>query len=95
MACNEMVSEGGARRRLGFDGVDGEAVRYELDECCPVAGHQHLIGSQPQGQLRFLHHMHHVPVRHNNVFYMFFVHVFSLHLNPHFSYSLSHSSETS
>lgn len=47
MACNEVVSEGGARRGLGFDGVDGEAVRYELDERCPVAGHQHLIWSQP------------------------------------------------
>lgn len=45
MACNEVVSEGGAGRGLGFDGVNGEAVRYELDECCPVAGHQHLIRS--------------------------------------------------
>ena len=54
MACNEVVSETGAGRRLGFDGVNGEAVRYELNEGRPVAGHQHLVGPQPQGQLCFL-----------------------------------------
>ena len=43
MPCNEMISQRGARRRFGFDGVDGEAVRYELYESRPVAGHQHLI----------------------------------------------------
>ena len=47
MPRNEVISEGGARRGLGFDGVDGQAVRYELNERCPVAGHQHLIGPQP------------------------------------------------
>lgn len=54
MASNEVVSETGAGRRLGFDGVNGEAVRYELNEGRPVAGHQHLVGPQPQGQLCFL-----------------------------------------
>ena len=57
MTCNEMVSERGARRGLGFDGVYGEAVRYELDQCRPVAGHQDLVRSQPQGQLCFLQQM--------------------------------------
>lgn len=38
IASNEMVSERGARRGLGFDGVYGEAVRYELNQCRPVAG---------------------------------------------------------
>ena len=58
MACYEVVSETGARRRLGFDGVNGEAVRYELNQGRPVAGHQHLVGPQPQGQLCFLKTMH-------------------------------------
>lgn len=54
MPCKEMVPEGGARRGLGFDGMYGQAIWYELNEGCPIAGHQHFIGSQPQWQLGFL-----------------------------------------
>lgn len=58
MPCNKVVSKGGASRGLGFDGVNGEAVGYELNQCRPIAGHQHLIWSQPQRQLCFLQQTH-------------------------------------
>lgn len=51
----EVCGQGDAGRRLGFDVVNGGGVWYHLYEGSAIRGHQHLIGSQGQRQLCFLH----------------------------------------